>query len=187
MMSMYVVTHRPTGVIQASTPVCQFVGMPIIGPRDATQSLSEWSGIPESTTGAGDPAQQECVLPKTQANWAVRVPKNVPVVMSEVLQDVPCDRCWKVGRQCFPQTNGGQALSTCAACYEVKMSCKTSMGVAASKKEAGEPEVAVLEWEEPEAAVPKVEEYTSCIEGAGCSRKSLHKQLSTTVKVKGKR
>ena len=32
-----------------------------------------------------------------------------------------------------------------------------------------------------------VEEYTSCIEGAGCSRKSLHKQLSATVKVKGKR
>jgi len=32
-----------------------------------------------------------------------------------------------------------------------------------------------------------VEEYTSCIEGAGCSRKSLQKQLSVTVKVKGKR
>ena len=31
------------------------------------------------------------------------------------------------------------------------------------------------------------EEYASCIEGAGCSRKSLHKQLSATVKVKGKR
>ena len=31
-----------------------------------------------------------------------------------------------------------------------------------------------------------VEEYASCIEGAGCSRRSLHKQLSATVKVKGK-
>ena len=31
-----------------------------------------------------------------------------------------------------------------------------------------------------------VEEYASCIEGAGCSRKSLHKQLSATVKAKGK-
>ena len=30
------------------------------------------------------------------------------------------------------------------------------------------------------------EEYTSCVEGAGCSRKSLHKQLSATVKAKGK-
>jgi len=30
------------------------------------------------------------------------------------------------------------------------------------------------------------EEYTSCIEGAGCSRRSLDKQLSATVKAKGK-
>jgi len=31
------------------------------------------------------------------------------------------------------------------------------------------------------------EEYASCVEDAGCSRKSLKKQLSATVKVKGKR
>ena len=47
----------------------------------------------------------------------------------------------------MPHTKGGQALSACAACYRVKMSCKTSAGIAASKKEAEEPEVTVPEQE----------------------------------------
>ena len=42
-ISMYMVSHGPTRVIQASTPICQVVGMPIIGPREIDQSPSEWS------------------------------------------------------------------------------------------------------------------------------------------------
>ena len=61
------------------------------------------------------------------------------------------------GRQCLPQMKGGQALTTCAACYGIKMSCKTSAGVATGKKEVEELEAAVLEQEEPEAAVPEQE------------------------------
>ena len=77
------------------------------------------------------------------------VAKNAPVVMSDMPRDVPCDRCQKVGRLCLSWIKGGQALSTCAVCYGVKMSCKTSVGVAASKKE--------VEQEEPEVAVPEQE------------------------------
>ena len=36
---------------------------------------------------------------------------------------------------------GGQALSTCAACYRLKMSCKTSTGAATGRKEVEEPKV----------------------------------------------
>jgi len=31
----------------------QVVGTPIIGPEEIAQSLSEWSGLPESSTGTG--------------------------------------------------------------------------------------------------------------------------------------
>src|SRR5882724_949381 len=86
--------------------------------------------------------------------------KNMLVVTSDMPQDVPCDRCQKVGRLCLPQTKGGQALSACAACYRVKMSCKTSMGIMASKREVEEPEAAVFEQEEPEATVPDQEGKT---------------------------
>ena len=43
MMSMYAVTNRPTGVVQALMPIHQVKGMPIIGPGDTTWLLSEWS------------------------------------------------------------------------------------------------------------------------------------------------
>ena len=66
--SMYVVTHRPARVVQASTPVHQVMGMPIIGPGETSQSPSEWSGIPESSTGEGDPVDEQVVhvLPKVK-------------------------------------------------------------------------------------------------------------------------
>ena len=69
-MSMYAVTHGPTGVMQALMPICQVMGMPIIGPRETAQSPSEWSGIPESSTGAGDPVaeQVEHILLKVKAS-----------------------------------------------------------------------------------------------------------------------
>jgi len=98
-----------------------------------------------------------CILLKVKASRAAQVAKNAPVVTSDMLWGIPCNRCWKVGRPCFPRTKGGQALSTCAACYGVKMSCKTSTGVVAGKKEAGELEAAVLDQEEPEATVPEQE------------------------------
>jgi len=40
-MSMYAVTHRPTGVVQSSMPIRQVMGMPIIGPRKTACSPSE--------------------------------------------------------------------------------------------------------------------------------------------------
>ena len=87
MMSMYVVTKGPAGVMQALMPICQVVVTPIIGPGDTIRSLSEWSGIPESSTGAGDPVAEQvvCILPKVKASQAAWVAKNVPVVTSEML------------------------------------------------------------------------------------------------------
>jgi len=52
---------------------------------------------------------------------------------------------------------GGQALSTCAACYGVKMSCKTNMSIVAGKKEVEELGAADFEQEELEATVPDQE------------------------------
>jgi len=54
-MSMYMVTNRPAGVMQALTPIFQVMGTPIIGPRKTAWLPSEWSGIPESSIGEGDP------------------------------------------------------------------------------------------------------------------------------------
>src|SRR5882724_11882963 len=66
MMSMYVVSHGPNEVVQASTPIRQVVGMPIIGPGETNRSPSKWSGLPESSTGAGNllVEQVACVPPK---------------------------------------------------------------------------------------------------------------------------
>ena len=55
--------------------------------------------------------------------------------MSNILRDIPCDRCEKVGRQCLPQMKGGQALSACAGCYRLKMSCRTTAGAVTGRKE----------------------------------------------------
>jgi len=68
MMSMYMVSHGPTGVVQASTPIHQVMGMPIIGPREIDWLLSEWSGLPESSTGAGNSVVEQvvCILPKVK-------------------------------------------------------------------------------------------------------------------------
>jgi len=51
-MSMYVVTNGPRGVIQASMPVPQVVGTPIMGPMAIVQASSEWSRLTESSKGA---------------------------------------------------------------------------------------------------------------------------------------
>ena len=38
---------------------------------------------------------------------------------------VPCDWCQWVGRDCFSWKRGPETLIACAACFRVKMSCKT--------------------------------------------------------------
>jgi len=53
-MSMYMVSHRLTGVVQASMPIWKVLGTPIIGPGETNRSPSKWSGLPESSTGAGN-------------------------------------------------------------------------------------------------------------------------------------
>ena len=55
----------------------------------------------------------------------------------------------------MPWTKGGQALTACAACYGIKMSCKTSVGIAAGEKEVEEG--VDFEEVEPKATVPNQE------------------------------
>jgi len=81
----------------------------------------------------------------------IQVAKNAPIVISETLRDMPCDRCKKVGRLCLPQTKGGQVLTACARCYGLKMSCKTHAGPAARDKDAEQPVNMVMVKEEGEA------------------------------------
>ena len=128
-MSMYAVTNRPGGVRHATMPVCQVVGTPIMGPKANVHAPSEWSGISGSSMGMEDPQVKQAapLQPKVNtsqtAEGKIWVAKNAPIVMSDTLRDVPCDRCEKVGRLCLPWTKGGQALTTCARCYGLKMSC----------------------------------------------------------------
>src|SRR5882724_4555642 len=73
-------------------------------------------------------------------------------------RDIPCDRCRKAGRLCLPRRKGGQALTACAVCYGIKMSCKTSVGVTAGEKEVEEG--VDFEEVEPEATMPDQEGKT---------------------------
>jgi len=110
------------------------------GPRATVQRRpSGWD--PESSMGMEEPMVKQVVhvLLKVKASQATWVPKNVPIVMSDTPRDVPVTG-WKAGRPCFPWMKGGQALSTCAACYRLKISCKTSVGTTTGKKEAEERE-----------------------------------------------
>src|SRR5882724_3072638 len=136
-MSMYAITNGPEGVVQASTPIFQAMGIPITGPRATVQSSSEWSGIPDSSLGTEEPniEQAPCGQPKAEVGRAGQVAKNTPIATLDIPRDIPCDRCGKVGWPCFPRTKGGQVLSACAACYGLKMSCKTSGSAATSRKE----------------------------------------------------
>ena len=80
--------------------------------------------------------QAACIMPKAKAGQTAWVMKNAPIVTSDTLRDIPCDRCRKVGRPCLPWMKGGQALSTCATCYGLKISCKTRVGAVTSRNEA---------------------------------------------------
>jgi len=51
-MSMYAVTNRPGKVIQASMPILQVVGTPVMGPEVIVQVSSKWSRLTESSRGA---------------------------------------------------------------------------------------------------------------------------------------
>ena len=67
-MSMYTVTKGPEGVMQASMPIHQIVGMSIRGPIATIQVLSEWSRLTESSLGVEEPMvkQVACILPKVK-------------------------------------------------------------------------------------------------------------------------
>ena len=156
------VSHGPTGVVQASMPIQKVVGMPIIGPGQTDWSPSEWSRLPESSNGAGSLSVEWVVRvpPKVKTGRVARVTKNAPMVTSDMPWNVPCDRFRKAGRPCLPWTKGGQALTTCAACHGIKMSCKTSVGIATREKEVEGPEAADFKEVEVEAIVPDQEGKT---------------------------
>ena len=58
-----------------------------------------------------------------------------------------------MGRLCLLQTERGQVLSACAACYGIKMSCKTSMGTTTGRKEVEE--LAIIGTVKEEAGEPE--------------------------------
>ena len=68
-----------------------------------------------------------------QAPWVAReggvtkrghrgVPKRAEVLILEKLRTTPCDQCMAGGRDCIPQTKGGQPLEAWAGCFEWKVS-----------------------------------------------------------------
>ena len=63
-------------------------------------------------------------------------PKSQPVVTLKTPRLVPCDRCWWVGRNCFSWKKGPETLIACAACFKVKMSCKTRGDGVQGRKQA---------------------------------------------------
>src|SRR5882724_5601489 len=122
---------------------------------------SEWSGLTESSKGAERP-RHEMDHPMTKAAKATKqkvwVTKNAPILTSNMARSMPCDRCDKAGRPCLRWMNGGQALSTCAGCYILKMSCKTGVNTAISRNKGEKLEATVIvkvEVEVPEQVDPK--------------------------------
>ena len=54
-------------------------------------------------------------------------------------QLVPCDWCQWAGRNCFSWKKGPETLIVCAACFKIKMSCKTGDDGAQGQKKVKTP------------------------------------------------
>ena len=65
-MTMYVVTKGPEGVVQASMPICQVIGTLIRGPKVTFWAPSKWSGLSESSQG-GEHLKPEPIQLMTKA------------------------------------------------------------------------------------------------------------------------
>jgi len=91
MMSMYAVTNGPKGVMQASTPICQAMGTLITGPRATIWSLSEWSGIPDSSMGTEVLTIEQAAHrhPKAKVGQGGHLMKNAPIATSDIPRDIP--------------------------------------------------------------------------------------------------
>ena len=65
---------------------CLALGIDYDRPGETSRLPSEWNGVPESSTGAGDPVAEQVVhiLPKVKASRAAQVVKNMPVVTSDM-------------------------------------------------------------------------------------------------------
>ena len=90
--TMYVVTKRQEGVVQASTPIHQVIGTPIRDPKVTIWVPSEWSRLSESSQG-GKHLRPDPIQLVTQAaeaeKWKVWVMKNAPTLTSDMPRGDP--------------------------------------------------------------------------------------------------
>ena len=63
------------------------------------------------------------------------VPNKTPVVMSNMPQEIPCDRCHKTKWSCLSRMKGEIVLSACEECHRVKTVCRMESGAGISQTE----------------------------------------------------